>query len=120
MTLNRISSDALTRSNLIEQYRQTPEHRRAGRLDQAGFGSESEANPAVADQADISPQAHKQQALQRLLEVGQAAAGREPDVRASKLAQVRMRLDEGFYESAEVRDQVAGRLRDLFLQQGLF
>ena len=72
------------------------------------------------DRAEISTRAQELVDLRQAVDSGRAALVEEPDVRADRVAEVKERLASGFYQSAEVRDQVAGRLTDMFLDHPLF
>jgi len=61
-----------------------------------------------ADRVEITETAHQPVALRQTLETGRAATAKEPDMREDKLAKVRERLAQGYYNSVEVRDKVAG------------
>jgi hypothetical protein len=62
------------------------------------------------DSVEISPKAHRLNALQQAVAQGLAALEELPEVRADRVAEVRSRLNRGFYNSVEVRNRVAERL----------
>lgn len=72
-----------------------------------------EKRPAAIDKADISPKAHRLEALRNAMESGLQALENIPDVRQDRVAETRARLDRGFYNSVEVRTRVAERLDDV-------
>ncbi len=119
MTLNKIQSSALPRSPQVEQYQQAREHKRSNFAGPNDLRSQQAPMPAGEDQAEISANAKKLVDLRQALNTGISALEEEPDTRASKMAQVKDRLASGFYQSADVRDKVAGRLATLFLEQDL-
>ncbi len=59
------------------------------------------------DSAVISDKARKLMSMRHAYDAGMDAIGREPDLREEKLAQVRLRLEQGFYQSSEVRDRIS-------------
>lgn len=69
--------------------------------------------PPVQDKADISPKAHRLEALRNAMESGLQALEAVPEVRPDRVAEARARLDRGFYNSLEVRSRVAERLDDV-------
>ncbi len=75
---------------------------------------------ANTDHADISDNARKLVDLKKAVDTGRAALELLPEVREDKVAQVKDRLASGFYQSAEVRDNVAARLTSLVMEGGLF
>ncbi|MEZ4388774.1 MAG: flagellar biosynthesis anti-sigma factor FlgM [Candidatus Krumholzibacteriia bacterium] len=76
--------------------------------------------PAGEDKAEISTRARDLLNLRAAVERGRAALVEAPEVRTGKVAQARERLASGFYNSAEVRDQVAGKLASMFMDHPLF
>ncbi len=66
------------------------------------------ANPG--DHAVISSNARVLVDLRAAVDTGREVIASTPDVRHERLAQVRERLAAGYYQSAEVRQRVAGRV----------
>ena len=66
-----------------------------------------------ADRAEISPKAHHLNALRNAVDSGREALDQVPEVRQDRLAEVRARLNRGYYNSVEVRAQVAAKLNDV-------
>jgi hypothetical protein len=62
------------------------------------------------DKAEISQKAHQLNALRMAVESGREALDQVPDVRQDRVAEVRARLNRGYYNSVEVRAQVAAKL----------
>lgn len=65
---------------------------------------------APADRVEISDTAHQLMDLRQAVDSGRMALGVLPEVREDKLEEVRAKLQQGFYQSVEVRDKVAGAL----------
>jgi hypothetical protein len=84
----------------------------------------SQAHPQPSgDKAEISTQARELSYLRAAVDTGRAALAETPaatEAEAEKLTAVRQRLASGFYNSAEVRDQVAGKLTAMFMDHPLF
>jgi hypothetical protein len=118
MTMNKIPSSVTTGATQVDQYQRAREQKNDGFAGPKDLGTTRSA-PVVDDQADISENARKLADLRKAIHTGRTALVQEPDVRANKLAQVKERLAAGFYQSAEVRDQVAGSLTSMFLQNDL-
>ena len=72
-----------------------------------------EHRAAPQDRVEISPKAHRLMALSHAMEFGLQALASLPEVRQDRVAEVRTRLDRGFYNSVEVRNRVAERLDHL-------
>jgi hypothetical protein len=85
--------------------REQPEGRPA-----EGPGQGNAQRVPAGDKVEISPKAHRLSALRHSVEQGLAALDGIPDIRADRVAEVRSRLDRGFYNSVEVRSRVAERL----------
>jgi len=77
-------------------------------------------NHDTGDKAEISARAHEILELRQAVDAGRSVLASEPELRADKLAQARDRMASGFYHSAEVRDQVAGKLTTMFMDHPLF
>jgi hypothetical protein len=73
-------------------------------------GTDHEQRNAPQDTAEISPKAHRLMALRQAVESASQVLAELPEVRQDRIAEVRARLDRGFYNSVEVRTQVAERL----------
>ncbi len=108
MAMNPINHSPQLRQGVIDAFQGT-QRRDQGAVEEAGGGNgRPAASRAPTDRAEISETAHKLVELRRALDGGRAAAAEEPDMRDDKLAKVRERLAQGYYNSVEVRDKVAG------------
>lgn len=67
------------------------------------------------DKAEISDRAHEILDLRAAVDAGRDVLLSIPEVREDRVAEVRARLAQGFYNSGEVRDKVAGRVADMFM-----
>ena len=68
------------------------------------------ADRTPADKAEISEAAHRMADLREAVDTGRAALNALPDVREEKVAEVRDRLDKGYYQSVEVIRAISGKL----------
>lgn len=118
MTLNKVDTSALTQSQLVESYHPARQRKHDTFAGPKELGNQAPPQP-VTDQAEISTDAHRLVDLRQAVDAGRAALDREVEVRADRIAQVKERLASGFYQSADVRDQVAGRISSLFFDRGL-
>jgi len=114
MVMDRINGFSILSKGLLDRFQgtgrtdsQDPEHS----ADVSAPGHGRRAVPA--DTADISAKAHRLIALRHAVDSGRQALEGLPEVRRDRVAQVRERLNQGFYNSVEVRSRVAERLDDL-------
>jgi len=119
MPLNKVQNGALTQSHLVDPYGAAQQQKADHAASPKDTGSQAPP-PPTTDQAEISPDAHKLVDLKLAVDVGRAALDAAPEPRADRLAEVRERLTSGFYQSAEVRDQVAGRISAMFFDGSLY
>ncbi|MDY0110471.1 MAG: flagellar biosynthesis anti-sigma factor FlgM [Candidatus Krumholzibacteria bacterium] len=119
MALNKINPAVTSKTYQTDRYEKTSQPVNA---DPAGGKDVGTHRPplSVSDHAEISSQAQQFADVRQVLEMARQEVAKEPDVRAGKVAQARERLAAGFYQSTEVRDQVAERLSRLFLEPDLF
>ena len=119
MTVNKLDTSGLNPSQLADPYnvaRQRPRELSTASDQPKG----PMPPPSTSDHAEISDKGREMVDLKQAVDTGRAALEREPDVRADRVAQVKERLASGFYQSAEVRDRVAGRISSPVLEGGLF
>ena len=76
-------------------------------------GTRNETRSAGGDKLEISPKAHRLIALRDAMEQGQQAVDEIPAVRPDRVAEVRSRMERGFYNSVEVRSRVAEQLGEV-------
>ena len=120
MALNPIQQPHASKVQLADRYQKASSPAPAPGQASSKDLSNHQPLPSLSDQAEISSQAHKFVDLRQALDAGQQEIERTPDLRANKVARAKERLSSGFYHSAEVRDKVAGRLSQLFLEPDLF
>ena len=113
MAMDRIHGSPLLRHGALDGFRKAQQaDSREPQGGQGTSGTEQDAGVQrqSGDQAVISPAGKQLVALRQAVDTGRAALEALPDVREDRLNQVRQRLDQGFYQSAAVRDKVAERL----------
>ena len=119
MTMNKLDNSGLNPSHLADPYNVT--RQRPQELSTASSQPKGPMPPpSTSDHAEISVKGREMVDLKQAVDTGRAALDREPEIRADRVAEVRERLASGFYQSAEVRDRVAGRISSLVLEGGLF
>ncbi|HOX26452.1 MAG TPA: hypothetical protein PLL30_07700 [Candidatus Krumholzibacteria bacterium] len=119
MNANQIDASAKSQAQRVETYGRAREHKVDGFAGPKDPGSQL-VPISLSDHADISDKARELADLRRAVEAGRDALAGESAVRADRLALVRERLTAGYYQSAAVRDEVAGRLSTLFFEGPLF
>lgn len=67
-----------------------------------------------ADTMEISDAAHRLVELRSAVDTGRNALEALPDVRDDRVALAKKRLEQGFYNSSQVRDEVAVKLGSVF------
>lgn len=101
-----MSIEGITNAQIIQRLRN---------VDKASGPSESAgAAASSADEVNISSDARLAQTLNRAMK----AIDETPDVREDKVAEVEEKLEEGFYDSPEVLDEVAEQVTDQMIGLG--
>ena len=113
MVMNRINGFSTLSRELLNRFKGTDQADSGGGVASQPPTSRRDHGAAPADKADISPKAHRLIALRHAIEQGMRALEDVPEVRQDRVAEVRARLDRGYYNSVEVRSRVAERLDDV-------
>lgn len=98
-----MSIEGITNAQIIQRLKNVD--RSSGQADQSSRAASS------ADEVNISSDARLAQTLNRAMK----AIKETPDVRQDKVAEVEQKLQEGFYDSPEVLDDVANQVTDQML-----
>ena len=117
--MDRINSQNLVRPGLVDKYKgaQRSDSAQQADTEQATGLEKSNTRPTIpADSADISEAARKMVDLRAAVDTGRMALEELPDVRDEKVALARKRLEQGFYQSAEVQGEVAAKLGNVLKQ----
>ncbi len=116
MAMNKIDGAGFIQPNILDKFLKSnaSHEEKPDRL--ASSGGQATAGKQGGDRVEISEHARKLDDLRHTLEASRKAYSLLPDVRQERLAQARARLESGFYDSAEVRDEVAARLGAVFKQ----
>ena len=113
MVMDKINGFSNLSREFLNKFKGTGTADSGGGVTAESRPSRSDHRAAPADKADISPKAHRLIALRNAMEQGLQALEAVPEVRQDRVAEVRARLDRGFYNSVEVRTRVAERLDDV-------
>ncbi|MCP4293675.1 MAG: hypothetical protein GY780_17750 [bacterium] len=107
--MDRINGPSLNQAGMLDRFKVDQKNKESVEKSHSDHSHSTAATPP-ADRAEISDTAHQLMDLRAAVDVGRAAMDREPEVREDKIAQAKMRLEQGFYNSQEVQDIVNGAL----------
>jgi anti-sigma28 factor (negative regulator of flagellin synthesis) len=112
MAMDRINDQNLIRQGLVDKYKGTQRSKDAGKGGQGQEAAQNNPTRSVkpADSVQISEAARKMVDLREAVDTGRTAMENLPEIREDKVAQARQRLEQGFYNSTEVKQEVAGKL----------
>jgi flagellar biosynthesis anti-sigma factor FlgM len=79
----------------------------ARKAEKAGKGAKP---PLAADRSEFSPNAQRLSETKAHIETISASVAAQPDVRPEKVAEVRQKIEQGFYNSEEFIDKLADKL----------
>ena len=111
MAMNNINGSQPYSPSLVDKFAGTPQaQERAGEA-VADKDKATARQLRSGDKAEISDAARNLMDLRQAIDAGRAAMEALPDIRQDKVDEAKTRLDQGYYNSVEVRDQVAERLQ---------
>lgn len=111
MSMNRVTGGSpFVQPNLLDKFQVDKKDKDGAEQAGAQSGANTSATP-VADRAEISDTAQKLVDLRAAVDTGRAALDSLPEVREEKVAEVRQRMQDGFYQSAEVQEELSGILQ---------
>jgi hypothetical protein len=113
MAMNKIGGTDIVRSRILDQFTRSSgaESRNGGQVDAEGAGTTRRAAPA--DRLELSDHARRLEGMKRTFDAGRLALESVPDLREARIAQARSRLATGYYDTPEVRGEVAARLGEV-------
>ncbi len=109
MAMDKINGSPLTQPGILDRFQVNGKGKDESERT-LGKNNGTHGGPAPSDTAEISDNAHQLMDLRAAVDVGRLAIQNAPDVREDKIAEARKRLEQGFYNSPVVQDQVAGVL----------
>ena len=115
MSANKIDPSLLGDPRALAQFQQTrqTENGEDGVRNIDKKAHDGQAVMAEGERLEISSSAHKLGQMRELLEAGRAKLSEEEPERLELMETVKRRLQSGVYGSAEIQNQVAGRLTGL-------
>jgi len=111
MAMNRIDRPPLVQPKVLEQFKKSTGQREVGSDRLGRETTQAIQKEQVKDRVEISESARKLNHMRQALVAGRKALDRVPDQRQQRLDQARARLQTGYYNSEEVRQEVAAKLR---------
>jgi hypothetical protein len=118
MVMERIGGFSNLGRTLLDRFQgfdraDAPDSRRQASTDNSVSAVGDEGPSRTLDKADISSKAHQLNELRNAVDSGREALAQLPEVRSDRVAAVKERLNRGYYNSLEVRTQVAAKLNDV-------
>ncbi len=111
MSMDKINGSPLMRPELLDRFKVDKKDTEDSEKPSA-MNTSNQAAPA--DRAEISDTAHQLMDLRAAVDVGRMSLDNIPDVREDKVAEAKKRLEQGYYNSSVVKDEVAASLASLF------
>lgn len=112
MSMDKINGSPLMRPGLLDRFKVDKKDTEGSSEKPSAMNTSNQAAPA--DHAEISDTAHQLMDLRAAVDVGRVSLESIPDVREDKVAEAKKRLEQGYYNSQVVQDEVASSLATLF------
>lgn len=109
MSMDKINGSPLMRPGLLDRFK-VDKKENEGADKPSTSNSADSPTTAPADRAEISDTAHQLMDLRAAVDVGRVSLEGVPDVRQDRVAEAKKRLEQGYYNSQVVKDEVAGTL----------
>lgn len=114
MAMDRINGSPLHRPGGVDKFLGTAQNNQGKKADETEASQSSPAKAKPADTMEISDEAHRMVDLRKAVDTGREAMQAMPDIREDKVALAKKRLEQGFYNSSQVRDDIAQKLGAVF------
>ena len=115
MAMDRINGSPLHRLGNVDKLLGNTQDAKGKKAEEsAESGPNLAVQPNPADTLEISEAAHRMVDLRRAVDTGREAIENMPEVREDKIALAKKRLEQGYYQSAQVRDEIAQKLGSVF------
>lgn len=116
MSMNKIDGSQLNQTRPLDPFQGTTRSESSkSKAGDSAASAPAEHSGKTGDTVEISDKARILMEMRQVYESGLEALGQVEDVREEKLAEVRSRLETGFYNSVEVRQKVADGVLGAFL-----
>ncbi len=110
MAMDKINGSPLLQSGILDRFQGTKTDKNQSNKDTGSLTAHSNVSGTTTDKAEISDTAHQLMDLRQVVDAGRAALESLPEVREDKIQASKQRIADGFYNSAEVKQQVAEKL----------
>lgn len=110
MSTNKINPASINANQQLNKFKKVDSEKSDKAGNDVSVKSGIDQSKIASEKLDISQKAHNLQKLKEIMEAGRAALAEEPPVREDKVAEVRQKLADGFYKSADVKAEVAAEL----------
>ena len=114
MTLNRIDHSNLISQAGVERFKEAARRHQTNPQGDGRSTTSEAVRPELQDRAEISETARRLMEIRQTGDWGRDAMEALPDVRDNKLAEARERLAKGYYNSVEVTNDMAAKLKKTF------
>ncbi|MCP4145500.1 MAG: flagellar biosynthesis anti-sigma factor FlgM [bacterium] len=113
MSTNKINQANINANQQLNNFKKVDSDKSTKTGNDSSVKSGIDQARIASEKLDISSKAHNLQKLKEIMESGRAALAEEPPIREDKVAEVRQKLADGFYQSADVKAEVAAELSSL-------
>ncbi len=113
MSMDKINGSPLMRSGLLDRFK-VDNKEKEGSEKASSLNTDDRPSVIPADRAEISDTAHQLMDLRAAVDVGRSTLESLPDVREDKVAEAKKRMEQGYYNSQVVKDELAGALAKVF------
>jgi Anti-sigma-28 factor, FlgM len=109
MAMEKINGSPLMRPGVLDRF-QVGKKDKDDKAKSGGVNTSNVPDHVPADKAEISDTAHQLMDLRAAVDVGRAALESVADVREDKVAEAKKRVEQGYYNSQVVQDELAETL----------
>ncbi len=113
MSTNKINPASVNANQQLNKFKKIDSEKSAKAGNDSSVKSGIDQTRIASEKLDISQKAHNLKKLKEIMQAGKAALAEEPPVREERIAEVRQKLANGFYQSADVKAEVAAELSGL-------
>jgi anti-sigma28 factor (negative regulator of flagellin synthesis) len=113
MSTNKINPANVSAQQQLTKFQKVDNQKSDSVKQEKTIGSLSDQSCTGTEKLDISDKAHNIAKLKELMEAGRIALAEEPPIREDKVAEVRQKLADGFYQTADVKQEVVTELTAL-------
>jgi len=113
MSTNKINPASINANQQLNKFKKVDAEKSGNAGNDCSVKAGIDQTRNASEKLDISQKAHNLKKLKEIMDAGKAALAEEPPVREEKVADVRQKLADGYYQSADVKAEVAAELSSL-------